>query len=197
MRFVTISALGLLLIACGGNEGPPADAIADTPDIVPNYRIIPDGSQIVVSAEQQGEFFTGRFAEFDAVIKFDADDLAGSQVMVRIPLSGLDLGSADRNDAIPSKTWFNMGRHPIATFESDQITQTATGYQAQGSLTMKGLRRPVTLPFTLEDRVGQTVMRGQVDIDRTVWNLGESPWDTEEYVSHTVSIDVTVVAERM
>ncbi|MEL7232719.1 MAG: YceI family protein, partial [Pseudomonadota bacterium] len=194
---VTVSALAIFLVACGGADAPPEEPTVPQMEIVPNYRVISDASEITIAATQQGDVFTGSFGEFDAQIDFDAGDLPGSKVMVRIPLSSLELGSADRNDAIPSKTWFNMRLHPIATFESDAITELGDGYQAEGYLTMKGLRRPVTLPFVLEQSGDQTVMRGQVEIDRTTWNLGEAPWDTEEWVGHTVTINVTVTAERI
>ena len=196
MRYVTLSALALLLTACGGGE----PAIAPQVELAPieiSHVVIPEQSAVTVSALQQGERFTGTIRAFDADIAFDPDDLGSSQVRVRLPLASLDLGNADRNDAVPGKVWFNTKLHPVATFESTRIRRDGAGYVADGELTMKGLRRAVSLPFTLEERGEQTVMRGSVELDRTEWNLGEAPWDTEEWVGHAVRVDVGVVAERV
>ena len=197
MRRVTLSLSALLIAACGGEAAPPIQG-EPAATIDANYRVLEDRSEVRVTGTQQGESFSGRFAEFEALIDFDANDLAGSRVRVRLPLSGLELGSSDRNDAVPGKVWFNTRLHPVATFAADTIRAEADGgYVADGTLSMKGLQRAVSLPFTLEeDGSGLTTMRGSVVLDRTRWNLGEAPWDTEEYVAHDVRVDVELVAER-
>lgn len=197
MRRAILSLAVVSLWGCGAPDAPLIAAEDAAAPVTPNYRVLEDESAITVSATQQGERFSGRFAGFDARIDFDADDLPGSAVYVRIPLAGLDLGNADRNDTLPGAAWFNTRLHPVATFRSDAIRRDGEGFVADGELTMKGLRRPVSLPFTLEQDTGRTLMRGQVVLDRTQWKLGEAPWDTQEWIGHDVEVDVLVVAEPL
>lgn len=195
MRSVILSLSALFMVSCGGG-GDPIQAPVETVAFDANYRVIAEDSAIRVSALQQGERFEGGFSEFDVAIRFDPDDLEGSRVVARIPVRSLDLGHADRNDAVPGKVWFNAGAHPVATFVSDSISRDGDGYVAQGDLTVKGLRRPVRLPFTLTQDGDRTVMNGGVELDRNTWNLGEAPWDTEEWVSRAVQVDITLTAEE-
>jgi len=67
---------------------------------------------------------------------------------------------------------------------------------ADGTLTLKGTSQPVQLGFDLEIEGKQAVMTGQAEIDRTLWGVGAAPWDTDEYVSKTITIDVKVTATR-
>ena len=196
MRRVTLLLASLVLLACSGSENVPLQAETATP-VTANYRVLPERSEVRVTGTQQGESFSGTFGRFDAAIDFDADALDSSRVRVALPIAGLDLGSSDRNDALPGKVWFSTRLHPVAVFEADTFRADGAGYVADGTLTVKGLQRGLSLPFTLEDEGGLTVMRGSVVLDRTRWNLGDAPWDTEEYVGHDVRVDVELVAEPL
>ena len=187
---------GLALAACSGGGDAPLQA-EPAAAVQSGYRILPERSEVRVTGTQQGESFTGTFESFDAAIDFDADDLENARVRVSLPIASLDLGSSDRNDALPGKVWFSTRLHPVAVFEADTFRTDGDGYVADGTLTVKGLRRGLSLPFTLEDEGGLTVMRGSVVLDRTRWNLGDAPWDTEEYVGHDVRVDVELVAEPL
>ena len=195
MSRLVLTAAVLGLSTCGG-----ADPVIQAEPAAPletNYTVLDDQSSVAVSATQQGEVFTGAFERFDADIRFFPDDLPASEVRVRLPIAALDLGDADRNDAVPGASWFAAKLHPVATFETQRIRADGDGYVADGELTMKGFTAPVSLPFTLEERADGTVrMEGEVELDRTRWNLGEAPWDTEEWVGHSVTVQIELVAEK-
>lgn len=196
MRFV-ILASALALLACGGEAPPPVQEAATTaPTFETNFAVIEADSEIRFSGTQEGEPFEGRFTAFDADIRFDPDDLDGSRVRVSVPLASVDGGSTDRTSTLPDAVWFDVRTFPTALFESEDIAATTDGYVANGTLGLKGADAPVVLFFTLEeDAQGRTVMRGEAELDRTDWNVGAAPWDTEEYVGHAVTLDVVVVAE--
>ncbi|MEM7669602.1 MAG: YceI family protein [Pseudomonadota bacterium] len=194
MRSV-IPLLALTLVACSSPDSAPNEPEAVL-DFEPNYAVVMEESALRFSGTQEGSPFEGSFGEFDADIRFDADDLDSSQVRVSIPLASIDAGSGDRNSTLPDAVWFDSRNFPTAVFESDDISRDGDGYVANGTLSLKGAEAPVPLFFTLEeDARGRTVMRGDATLDRTDWNVGASPWDTGEYVGHAVELDVVVVAE--
>jgi len=106
----------------------------------------------------------------------------------------VDAGSQDRNSTLPGKVWFSSKKFPSARFASSDISKQATGYLAKGELTLKGKSVPLELPFALQIDGDRAVMTGSVDIDRTLWNVGASPWDTDEWVSRAVKLDLQVTA---
>ena len=47
--------------------------------------------------------------------------------------------------------WFHSGRFPGAVFRSARIAKSGDGgWRAEGRLTIKGVTRPLTLPFRFE-----------------------------------------------
>jgi len=55
---------------------------------------------------------------------------------------------------------------------------------------------PIELPFDLNIEGSHAVMTGQVDLNRTLWNVGAAPWDTDEWVSREVKLDLQITANR-
>ena len=193
MRHVILASC-LALSACGSPAPDVAPAAAASFET--NYTVIPEESHIRFSSVQEGEPFTGEFTEFDARIFHDPAAPAESRVRVSIPLAGVRAGSSDRDGTLPGEPWFDRRRFPVAVFEADGFTPTDEGFVTTGTLSMKGASAPVELPFTLVEEGGRTVMSGRTTIDRTDWNVGAAPWDTDEYVSRDVALDLRVVATR-
>jgi len=199
MRFVILASYVVFagLWACSPTaSAPEANPVADVPAMKTNYDVIYSESRLGFAAEQEGTPFEGEFTEFTAAIFFDPAALETARVRVDVPLASFSAGSTDRDSSASGKVWFDMKSFPVATFESDAIRADGAGYIADGTLTLKGQAVPVSLPFTLQDVDGKTEMRATAVIDRTLWGVGEAPWDTDQYVSRAVSLDIRVVAEK-
>lgn len=192
-----LTGLALSLTGC-------ADASSEEQTIAPivvseatHWAIQSDASHIHFTAQQEGKSFTGEFKTFSGTIQFDPEAPETGLVDISIPLSGIEAGSNDRNSTLPSKVWFSAKAFPVARFTSHKITKQGEGYLAKGELTLKGKTLPIDLPFDLQvDGVG-AIMTGRVDIDRTLWKVGDAPWDTDEWVSRTVEISIKVTANRI
>jgi len=160
------------------------------------WDIQAEGSHIRFTALQEGEAFTGEFTEFSGVIDFNPAAPENGSVDISIPLKSVDAGSRDRNSTLPGKVWFSVKKFPSARFTSSDISQQETGFLAKGELTLKGKAIPIELPFDLQIDADRAVMTGQINLDRTLWNVGAAPWDTDEWVSREVSLDLQVTADR-
>lgn len=161
-----------------------------------NWDIIAADSSLQFSASQEGEAFTGRFKVFSGIINFDPEALDQTHIRIEIPLKSVDAGSKDRNSTLPGKVWFSTKAHPIAIYETDEVVAVGDGYEAKGTLTLKGKTIPVPLFFNLDIQGDLATMTGQATLDRTAWDVGASPWDTNEFVSKAVEIEVKVAANR-
>jgi len=159
-----------------------------------NWDIQAEGSHIRFSALQEGETFTGEFEEFSGLIRFDPENPEAGSVKIDIPLKSVDAGSNDRNSTLPDKVWFSTKKFPIATFTSTDVTVVGDGYLAKGALSLKGVSIPVDLPFDLALDDNKAVMTSSYEMDRTKWDVGAAPWDTDEWVSRTVMLDIQVTA---
>lgn len=165
-------------------------------NIVSNWQVIDAESHVKFTAQQQGNEFTGRFNTFTAAIYFDAANIDAASVIARIDLASVDAGDKDRNGALPGKEWFFVKKFPDAVFQSSNFSKTGeNSYAAAGTLSIKGVSQPLTLPFTLDIENGTADMSGTVTLDRTLWELGSGAWSTDEWVSTSVVVDVKIKAE--
>lgn len=170
--------------------------VAATENTAGNWQVIEAESHIKFTAEQEGNPFTGQFNKFDAVINFDAANIDDASVIANIDISSIDAGDKDRNGALPGKEWFFVKKFPEAIFQSSDFSKTGeNSYAAAGTLSIKEVSQPLTLPFTLNIDNGTADMSGEVTLDRTLWDLGSGTWSTDEWVSTSVRVDVKIKAK--
>lgn len=193
------SFIGLAISLSACSQANSADTIqAVSAEMIDgNWDIQAESSHIKFSAEQEGKPFTGEFDEFSGVINFDPAAPQTGAVKITIPLKTVDAGSNDRNSTLPEKVWFSTKAHPTAIYTSSDISAREGGFLAKGELTLKGISIPLNLPFNLDIDGDIAVMRSTLEIDRTKWKVGDAPWDTDEWVSKVVKLDLKVTARKI
>lgn len=175
----------------------PAAAAAAPAGPAPAWAVDAGASAIRFSGTHAGAKFDGRFDRWNADIRFDPANLAGSRVTVTIETGSAATGDAMRDASLTETEWFNPKAQPTARFEA--VTFTALGanrFAADGRLTIKGVTRPLRLPFTL-DIAGETAtMRAQATVDRTRFDLGMSSDAAGEWVSKEIELSISVKAQK-
>lgn len=86
----------------------------------------------------------GRFTGIDGAVVV-ADDPAASSVEVTIDMRSVSSGDQSRDDHLRSADFFDVDRHPTATYRSTGVHLHGTSGTIEGTLTIKGIIRPVTL----------------------------------------------------
>ena len=68
---------------------------------------------------------------------------------------------------------------------------------APGTLTIRGMGKSVTLPFTLDVKGAQARAKGRLDIVRTDFGIGQGEWKTGDMVALQVAVvfDLEAVAK--
>ena len=160
------------------------------------YAVDKAASRLGFSGSMMGAPFTGAFGRWDAVINFDPNNLRASRASVTVDMASASTGDDARDEALPSSDWFNVSRHPRATFVTRSITRTGPNrYAALGDLTIRGVKRTVTLPFTLTLSGGTARMNGRLALDRTQFGVGQGQFRTGASVATQVVVDVAVTAK--
>mgnify|MGYP001348370374 CR=1 FL=1 len=161
------------------------------------WAVVPDETTVGFSAVDAGYPFTGEFEAYEADILFDPANLDASKVTVRIDLESASTGAPDRDGSLPSGTWFDVKNHPTATYEASQFKATGEGaYVAKGTLTLKGVTKPVDLPFTLKIDGNTAHVNGETALDRTTFNVGEGEYASGETISKEVKVLIDLTAVR-
>lgn len=160
-----------------------------------NWELQLGSSSLGFSGTHAGAAFSGRFARFNAAVRFDPADLANAKVLAVIETASARTGDKLQETSLAESDWFDIAKFPTATFESDSFTQTAPGqYEMRGRLTIKGVATPISLPFTLSQSGTSATAKGRVTLDRIALNIGVGSDAKAEWVSAKIPLDITLLA---
>lgn len=175
-----------------------ASALAAAPAAASQWAVVPAQSSLGFTATWNGDKVEGRFPKFTAAIRFDPARLAEAQVDVRIDLSAATTGDRTVNASLPGADWFDVKTTPTARFQSRSITQVKPGqYVAKGTLTLRGVSVPVSLPFTLAIAGDTATMTGQTVLDRRPFRIGTESDASGDWVAFQVPVRVSLKATRL
>jgi polyisoprenoid-binding protein YceI len=156
------------------------------------------GSSLNFTTAWSGEAIQGRFGRWTADIVFAPDDLEHSKVTVSIDMASADTGDAQRDQTLPAADWFDTATHPKAVFTADRFESTGEGrYVAKGKLSLRGVSRPLSLPFRLTIDGDRASVRGVTSLDRTAFGVGQGEWTSTDQIPAKVTVRVDLKARRM
>ncbi len=162
-------------------------------DEVSSDWVVQDGT-LALTIVQNGSEVSGEFADWTADITFEERDQPGTwgNVIVEVAIGSITLGSVTGQAKGPD--FLAAEEYPRARFEAD-IVKVADGFEAQGSLTLKGETAPLTLPFQLTMSDGVADMDGRLTMDRRTFGIGSNIQD-EGQLGFSVDLRVTLTAAR-
>lgn len=151
------------------------------------------GSTLTFATSYQGEVFTGRFPAFATRLSFDPAKLAASRLDVTIPLAGASTGDGERDSTLRAVDFFNVAKFPQARFVATRFRALgANRYAADGTLTLRGVSRPVTLAFTWTAGAAP-VLAGRATVKRLDFGVGAGDWADTSIIPDEVAVSTKVV----
>ena len=168
-----------------------------TPDAEPVAWRLSPGSTLGFTTAWSGEAIEGRFERWTAAILFSPEALDRSSVKVSIDLATARTGDAQRDASITSPDWFDVATHPTATFTARRFSKSGEGrFIAHGRLSLRGVTRPLDLPFRLKIDGDRAEVSGVTSLDRTVFGVGQGEWASTDQIPAKVTIRIAVKARR-
>jgi len=154
-----------------------------------------DPSAITFAYQQMGVAMDGKFRQFTAQLNFDPDRPESAQATVDVDLASIDTGSAESDQEVASKTWFNTPAFPTARFTTSRVKALGDHrYEAAGQLTIKGKTQDVTIPATFAAQGKTGIFAGQFTLRRADFAIGEGPWAAFDGVANEVQIQFRITA---
>jgi polyisoprenoid-binding protein YceI len=155
-----------------------------------DYTVQPAGSTLGFSNTFQGESFNGQFGQWTAAISYDAANLASSKFDVEVTLASVKTGDADRDGALPGPDFFDTAKFPKAHFVTTGFRQSGGKVIADGTLTLRGVTKPVTLEVTFKPQGSGATLDVAGTVKRLDFGVG-----TGDYADTSViGGDVKVIA---
>ena len=157
------------------------------------WRMEPAASRLEFTATYQGEPAPGQFKQFDTKLRLDPARPDKSELVVTVTLTSFDMGSAELNDAVRGPEWFDLAKFVRAEFRSTDIEAAGTGrYVARGTLSLKGTKRPIDVPFQWRADGKDATMTGEIMLDRTAFGIGTGEWATGDPIAVSVRVNFNV-----
>jgi polyisoprenoid-binding protein YceI len=147
---------------------------------------------------------SGRFTDFTGNILYDEQDVTKSSVAVKIQTASVSTENKMRDDDLRSANFFDIAKYPEITFQSSRIEKQGDGYTCVGTLTMHGVSKEITIPFTILGKVkdpwGNTRvgLEAELKVDRRDWGLTYSKTLDSGglVVGNDIKIDLNVEAVK-
>lgn len=180
----------LLLLVAICAWGPPALAAQ-------HWMVNAARSRLAFTVNWSGQPFTGVFRTWKADIDFDPADLSHSHANITIDIGSETSGDANTDDGVLGAQGFAASQFPTATFRTTAFThKTGNRYVAAGQLSIKGVSRPIALPFTLALSGNTAHVMGKAQAIRTDFGVGSGEWAKPDPVATQVTIDVDLTATK-
>lgn len=162
-------------------------ALSASPVFAADYAVAPS-STLGFSSNFQGESFNGTFKKFDAAIRFDPADLNSSKFDVKIDLASVETGDSDRDGALPDSDFFDIAKFPQAHFVTTGFRQSGNEVIADGTLTLKGVSKPVSLAVTFAAKGGKATLDISSTVKRLDFNVGAGEYADTSTIGDEVKI---------
>jgi len=152
-------------------------------------------SKLGFTVQWSNEPFTATFKSWKADIVFDPADLAHAHAAVTIELASEASDEPDFDTGLKGGLGFQTQQFPAAKFVTTGFThKSGNSYVASGTLAIKNITKPVTLPFTLAISGKGAHMTGTAQVMRLDYGLGEGEWAGDSPVSHAVTVTIDLTA---
>jgi len=149
-------------------------------------------STLGFSGVSQGDAFNGRFKTFDATIAFDPAQLATSRFDVKITLASADTANSERDDSLRGADFFDTAHTPVANYVATKFRSLGGNrYAADGTLTLRGISKPVTLTFAWA--AGATpALVGDAVVNRLDFKVGGGQWADTGQIANAVKVHASL-----
>jgi polyisoprenoid-binding protein YceI len=85
------------------------------------------------------------FRDLGGRLVLDEVDPSKSSVQIEVKTGSVETFEAKRDQHLRSPDFFSAKQFPTATFKSNRVEKTGTGYRVSGDFTLRGVTKPLTI----------------------------------------------------
>ncbi len=158
--------------------------------------IIAEQSTVSFRYTQMGVTLDGQFRQMDGQLSFDPAKPEEASAVIEIDLASITTGMREADSEVQDKAWFDTGNFPTARFESSAVTSIGEGrFEVAGTLSIKGMSRPVVVPATFRTDGDIAVFEGQFDLLRGDFSVGEGAWAKFDILANEIQVHFNIAAK--
>ncbi|GGB69600.1 YceI family protein [Blastomonas aquatica] len=155
----------------------------------PRTWTLSPGGRLNFTAQWNGDPVNGSFSKWSSTILFSPEALEASRIDVSIDLTSVDTGDSQRDGTLTDSHFFDTARFAKASYRATRFKALGGDrYRADGTLTLRGVSKPVPLNFTLTITDNMARARGRATIDRTRFGVGQGDFSSTAEIAGPVAI---------
>ena len=161
------------------------------------WQIDYEKSHIHFSGDHAGISFEGSFPNFKASIQFDPNNLESTKISANIDMRSTTVSDTLYTETLKTSDWFDSYKFPTARYQSKRIERIGKDkYLVTGELTIKGMTKSITTTVDISINSSQAIASGKANINRTVFNIGNSSDPSGDWVSVDIPVTLHIVAKE-
>ncbi|HYP69198.1 MAG TPA: YceI family protein [Thiobacillaceae bacterium] len=142
-----------------------------------NWRLDQAQSRLGFQYRAMGAPVEGEFHRYQADIQWDPAKPSRARIRLDVDTGSIDAGLPDATSEAIKGEFFDSRRYPWARFVSSAVQPQDKGrYLLQGTLTIKGISRPVSLPILLRADGPAQQLKGTFILKRLDYGIGQGQW---------------------
>jgi polyisoprenoid-binding protein YceI len=142
-----------------------------------------------------------QFADFEASLELNGDDMSLSQVRITIDAASVDSTVPELDDDLKGPDFFDVANHPEITFQSTAYEETSdSSGRLTGDLSVRGVTLPVTLDVSINSASMNPLNRKEMIGFSATGSINRSDYGLTAYaplVGDELSLAVQIEFEKV
>lgn len=133
---------------------------------------------------------TGKFTDFSLDLDYVNQDMTQSSVVFTIQAISINTGIDQRDEHLRSADFFEVEKYPEIVFKSTAIRKTGETYEMDGTFTMHGITKNVTIPFELTSTGKRPSARIRWSLNREDYGIFFEHTSEKNFLSKNIGIEI-------
>ena len=133
---------------------------------------------------------TGKFTDFALDMDYVDKDITKSSVLFTIEAASINTGIDQRDAHLRTADFFDVEKFPQITFKSSAIRKKGEAYEMDGTFTMHGVSKEVTIPFELTSTTGYPSASIRWSLNREDYGIFFEHTTEKNFLSKQIGIEI-------
>lgn len=157
-----------------------------------HYQPVNDKSTVKFTIKNFGINTGGNFKGLAGNIEFDKDSPEKANFTMSIDAATVNTDNDSRDSHLRKAEYFDVANHPKITFTSEKISGKGSNLTATGKLTIKGVSKNISIPFTATPKDDGYLFEGSFQINRRDFKVGGNG----VVLGDNVNVSLSVFAQK-
>ena len=154
------------------------------------YKPVDGKSEIKFTVKNFGVNTNGTLSGLKGSIQFNPSNISAASFNISVDVNTINTGVDMRDNHLKKDEYFNTEKYPTITYTSAEIKANNDGYIISGQLTIKGISKNISFPFTAVAQNSGMLFTGNFSINRKDFDVGGS----SAVLSNNVDVSLKVFA---